>query len=207
MCAGNWDEEDWPSRRQPVGFIIMSKLKLADRITARNQARIDALRLAINRDDIQAAIDYAQSVLEGEGSSNLSYRKLVAMQILELNPSDPAIWNDRELNTILRSICAEAIASGEALSEHLRAFASQALMKAMPPRRRGQPSDLWQRHLVLAVLRDLKLAGVPVYHGEDSNAKANFTGVQIVKRILLIPERTLREWWQSRPKMDRGTGN
>jgi hypothetical protein len=204
MCAGNWDEEDWPSRRQPVGLIIMSELKIADRIAARNQARIDALRLAISRDGIQPAIDYAQSVLEGEGSTNLSYRKLVAMQIVELNPSDPAIWNDRELNTILRSICAEAIVSGEALSEHLRAFASQALMKAMPPRRRGQPSDLWQRHLVLAVLRDLKLANIPAYYGESSNGQAKFTGVQIVRKIIPLEERTLREWWQSRPKTDLG---
>jgi hypothetical protein len=204
MCAGNRDEEDWFSRRQPVGFIIVSELKIADRIAARNQARIDALRLAINRDGIQAAIDYAQSVLEGEGSTNLSYRKLVAMQVVELNPSDPAIWNDRQLNTILRSICAEAIASGEALSEHLRAFASQALMKAMPPRGRGQPSDLWQRHLVLAVLRDLKLANIPAYYGESSNGRAKFTGVQIVRKIIPLEERTLREWWQSRPKTDLG---
>jgi hypothetical protein len=180
----------------------MPKLKLADRIAARNQARIDALRLAISRDGIQPAIDYAQSVLEGEGSTNLSYRKLVAMQVVELNPSDPAIWNDRELNTILRSICAEAIASGEALSAHLRAFASQALEKVIPARGRGQPGDLWQRHLVLAVLRDLKLAGVPVYHGEDSNAKANFTGVQIARKIVPVEEKTLSEWWKSRQKID-----
>ena len=182
----------------------MSELKIADRIAARNQARIDALRQAINNDGIQAAIDYAQSVLEGEGSTNLSYRKLVAKQIVELNPSDPAIWNDRELNIILRSICAEAIASGEALSEHLKAFASQALMKAMPPRGRGQPSDLWQRHLVLAVLRDLKLAHIPAYYGESSNGQAKFTGVQIVRKIIPLEERTLREWWQSRPKTDLG---
>jgi hypothetical protein len=185
----------------------MSKLKIADRIAARNQARIDALRQAIKTDGIEAAIEYAESVLKGEGSTNLKFRKLLAIQVVELNPNEPAIWDDRELNTILRSICAEAIASGESLSEHLRAFASQALMKAMPPRGRGQPGDQWQRYLVLAVLRDLNLAKVPVYHGEASNAKANFTGVQIVKRILLIPERTLREWWQSRPKTDRGTGN
>jgi hypothetical protein len=185
----------------------MPKLKLADRIAARNQARIDALAQAIKRDGIDAAIEYAQSALEGEGSTNLSYRKLVAMQIFELNPSDPAIWNDRELNTILRSICAEAITSGEALSEKLRTFASLALMESIPARRRGQPSDMWQRHLVLAVLRDLNLAKIPVYHGTASNAKANFTGVQIVREIMPLEERTLRDWWQSRPKIDRGTCN
>ncbi len=200
MCAGNWDEEDWPSRRQPVGFIIMSKLKLADRIAARNQARIDALRLAINRDGIQAAIDYAQSVLEGEGSTNLSYRKLVAMQIVELNPSDPAIWNDRELNTILRSICAEAIASGEALSEHLQAFASQALMKSIPAKGRGQPGDPWQRHLACTVLRDLGSVGVPVYHGDGQNTDADFYAIDAVAIVLGNKARTIKAWWQDRTK-------
>lgn len=176
----------------------MSELKIADRIAARNQARIDALRQAIKTDGIEAAIGYAESVLKGEGSTNLNFRKLVAIQVVQLCPDEPAIWNDRELNTILRSICAEAIASGEALSEHLQAFASQALMKSIPAKGRGQPSDLWQRQLACTVLRDLGSAGVPVYHGDGQNTDADFYAVDAVAIVLGNKERTLRGWWQQR---------
>ena len=185
---------------RPIGYIIMPKLKIADRIAARNQARIDALAQAINRDGIEAAIEYAESVLRGEGSTNLKFRKLRAIQIVELNPNEPAIWHDRELNTILRSICAEAIASGVALSEHLRAFASQALMKSVPAKRPGQPSDLWQRHLACTVLRDLGLAGVPVYHGDGQNTDADFYAIDAVAIALGNKARTIKAWWQDRTK-------
>jgi hypothetical protein len=178
----------------------MSKLKLADRIAARNQARIDALRQAIKRDGIEAAIEFADSVLKGEGSTNLNFRKLVAVQVVQLNPDEPAIWYDRELNTILRSICAEAIASGEALSEHLRVFASQALMKSIPAKGPGQPGNPWQRHLACTVLRDLGLAGVPVYHGDGQTTDADFYAIDAVAIVLGNKARTIKAWWQDRTK-------
>jgi hypothetical protein len=178
----------------------MSKLKIVDRIAARNQARIDALAKAIKRDGIEAAIEYAESVLKGEGSTNLNFRKLLAIQMVQLCPDEPAIWNDRELNTILRSICAEAIASGEALSEHLRAFASQALERAIPARGRGQPGDPWQRYLVCTVLRDLRSVGIPVYHGDGQNTDADFYGIDAVAIALGNKTRTIKAWWQERTK-------
>ena len=178
----------------------MSKLKLADRIAARNQARIDALHQAIERDGIEAAIKYAESVFKGEGSSNLYFRQLLAIQLVQLCPDDPAIWDDRELNTILRSICAEAIATGETLSEHLREFASQALMKSIPAKRPGQPGDPWQRHLACTVLRDLSSADVPVYHGDGQNTDADFYGIDAVAIALGNKPRTIKSWWQERTK-------
>lgn len=181
----------------------MPKIKVADRIAASHKRRIDALAYAIQKDGIDAAIAYAQSVFEGKGGANEIVRNHLAIAYVELCPDDPAIWDDHELNTNLRAICAEAIASGDALSEALRAFASMALMKSIPAKGRGKPSDPWQRSLACIVLQDLKLAGVPVYQSESSNGKASFTGVQIVRKYLVVEERTLRGWWQSRPKVVR----
>lgn len=179
----------------------MPKTKITDRIAARHKARIDALTQAIRKDGLDAAIKYAESILEGDGSTAHDFRKHAAVAMAALTPDDPALWDNHELNTILRKVCAEAIANGDALSAPLRKFAAAALLKPIPAKRKGRPSDQWQRILVCAVLEDLKLAGIPVYQSDESNGKAPITGVQIVREVLSLQERTLRGWWQSRPKI------
>lgn len=179
----------------------MAKIKITDRIAARHKTRIDALAQAIREDGFDAAIKYAETILEGDGSTAHDFRKTAAIAMAALTPDDPALWDNHDVNTILRKVCAEAIANAEALSAPLRKFAATALLKPIPAKRKGRPSDQWQRILVCAVLEDLKLAGIPVYQSDESNGKAPITGVQIVMKALPLEERTLRGWWQSRLKI------
>jgi len=179
----------------------MAKIKITDRIAARHKTRIDALAQAIREDGFDAAIKYAESILEGDGSTAHDFRKTAAIAMAALTPDDPALWDNHNVNTILRKVCAEAIANAEALSAPLRKFAAAALLKPIPAKRKGRPSDQWQRILVCAVLEDLKLAGIPVYHGDGQDTDAPFYAVDAVATVLGNKERTIRAWWQQRAKV------
>lgn len=61
----------------------MPKIKVADRIAASHKRRIDALAYAIQKDGIDAAIAYAQSVFEGKGGANEIVRNHLAIAYVE----------------------------------------------------------------------------------------------------------------------------
>jgi hypothetical protein len=176
------------------------KQSIASRINARNKKRITALAQSIEQSGVSAAIKFAESVLLGNSSANKELRANAALMLLQLAPEDPAIWHDYEVNMILRERSAELIAERQKLPTALCAFAAKALRMSLPPKRRGRPSDAWLRELVYVTLRDLKLAGIRVYEGDDSNGAAAFTGVEAVTKVIEIEERTLRKWWQGRSK-------
>ncbi len=173
---------------------------IVSRINARNKERIAALAQSIEQGGISAAIEFAESILLGDSSPIKELRANAALVLLQHAPEDPAIWHDYEVNMLLRERSAELTAQGQKLPTALCAFTAKALTMPLPAKRRGRPSDAWLRELVYVTLRDLKLAGIPVYEGDDSNGKAAFTGVQAVTKVIEIEERTLRKWWQSRSK-------
>lgn len=175
-------------------------VRVAERIAKRNKARIDALARAIEERGLEAAMEYAQAVILGNSNSSQAYRSSAALGLLELLPEDRIPWQDHEVNMILRGLSAELIAKGQKLPPALCAFAAKALLMSPPAKRRGRPSDTWLRELVYVTLRDLKLAGITVYEGDGSNGRADFTGVQVVFKVIEREERTLRKWWQDRSK-------
>lgn len=178
----------------------MSSPDLASRIAARNKARVDRLTLDIVERGIDAAIEFALEVIEGKGKTGLAFRKSAALAMAEISPDDPVLWSNHDINLLLREHCALAIKKGEDLSPALRTLAATALRRSIPAKPRGQPSNLWLRMLVCSVLRDLKLAGIPVYEGDGSNGKAEFTGVEVITKVLEIEETTLHKWLQKRDK-------
>lgn len=178
----------------------MSSPDLASRIEARNKARVDRLALDIIERGIDAAIEFALEVIEGNGETGSTYRRLVAQAIAELNPDDPVLWQNYDANLLLREYCALAIEKGEGLSPALRAFAATALRRSIPAKPKGRKGDPWQESIACWVMRELKLAGIPVYESDGSNGKAPFTGVGVLTKVLAREERTFRKWWQKRHK-------
>lgn len=180
----------------------MSSPDLASRIAARNKARVDRLTLDIFERGIDAAIEFALEAIEGKGETGSTYRRLVAQAIAELNPDDPVLWQNYDANMLLREHCALEIEKGEGLSPALRTFAVTALRRSIPAKPKGRTGDSWQQSIARWVLRDLKLAGIPVYEGDGSNGKAPFTGVEVIAKVIAMDQRTFRKWWQDREKKD-----
>jgi hypothetical protein len=177
----------------------MSGPDLPGRIAARNKARIDQLAIDIIERGIDAAIEFSRASIEGEGEVGKASKRSAGLALLELQPDNPAIWSNHELNVLLREHGAQLIANGEPLTPALRVFAARALTVPPPPKRKGRPSNQWTQVLAIAALRDLAEAGVPVYHNGSTDAA--FFAVDAVAAAIGIKERSLRDWWQDRKRI------
>lgn len=173
--------------------------RLADRIAERNRARVDALAFDIADRGFVAAEEYVRSVFEATDGPLAELRKNCAIALVEHMPGDLAIETPA-VDEILRQHCANAIAAGDRLSLALRAFAARAMLSAPQKVGKGRPAagSAWQKVVVAQIIRDLRDAGIPAYHGDGADADAEFYATDAVGAALGLKERTVREWWKKR---------
>lgn len=173
--------------------------KLADRIAERSRARIEALAFDIADRGFAAAEDYCRMAFFEADGPLADLRLNCAIALVEHMPGDAALA-DPAVDSILRQHCSNAIAMGEALSQPLRDFAAQALLTAPAKAGKGKPAAVsaWHKMVVIQLIRDLRDAGIPAYHGEGQDADALFYATDAVAAVLGVKERTARGWWKDR---------
>lgn len=164
---------------------------LTDRIAERTQARVEALAFDIADRGFVAAEEYARSAFQAADGPMAELRKNCAIALVEHIPGDLAIETPA-VEAILRQHCADAFGSGESLSSALRAFAARAILAAPKKVGKGRPTaaSAWQRVVAYQIIRDLKDAGVPVYHGDGADTEAEFYATDAVAAALGVKERT-----------------
>lgn len=178
--------------------------RIRDRMECNYRDRIDALAFDVADRGFVAAEEYARKTMDGTGEAGADINRRCAVALAELDP-DNADLQHWLVDGRLREHCSEAIAQGRTLSEPLRAFAANALLTAPQTRGRGKPAVVpgLTREVAIQIMRDLRDAGVPVYHGDGQDSDAEFYATDAVVSALAdqgldVAERTVREWWQKR---------
>jgi hypothetical protein len=165
----------------------------------RHRLRIEALKRDIRDKGIDGAIEFAEAALHDDGGSNIQAKTALAFAQISLFPDNPNKWAwDAETDCHLRLRSSELLKNGSSIPPELGLFAAWAILHAPIERRRGRPSNKWQKTAICQIMLQLRDAGVPVYYGDDTIGTAQFTAVEVITKIIEIEERTLRELWQKR---------
>lgn len=165
------------------------------------KARIDILSSDLRNRGFEAAVEFAKNCVFEADEAFTVMRLNMALAVVELSSDDKIVYQNHDMNLILRQHCAGKISIGEQLSHKLRVFAARSLIESPPSQKRGRPTSRWTKILALGILRDLRTAKIPVYHGDQTSADAQFYGVDAVAAAIGTDERTLRGWWQKRAEL------
>jgi|GEM_PF-2971850 hypothetical protein len=170
-----------------------------DLLRKRQRSRIEALKRDIRDKGIDGAIEFADAALRDNASSSIQAKTSLALELINLFPDDPTKWGwDAETDRNLRLRSSELLKNGSAIPPELGLFAAWAILQAPSERRRGRPSNKWQKTAICQIMLHLRDAGVPIYYGDDAVGTAQFTAVEVITKVIEIEERTLRAWWQKR---------